>query len=219
MKLALFDMDGTLIDSQGHIVQSLSAAFAAIDRPAPSRAEILSQVGRSLPLFMRALAPGLEPEEEEQALNAYKASYKAMRERGVPPLFEGIADVLEAIHAQDDWLWGIATGASCRGLNAIAEGHALRLATRQCADDHPSKPDPSMVYAALQETGVSAVDAVVIGDTVFDMEMAAAAGVTALGVSWGYHRPMDLLDAGAVVVAETPADILVELQRMWGSNG
>ena len=67
----------------------------------------------------------------------------------------------------------------------------------QVADDHPSKPHPAMIRAALAETGVEAERAVMLGDTVFDIDMAAAAGVPSLGVAWGYHAGAALAEAGA----------------------
>jgi phosphoglycolate phosphatase len=85
---------------------------------------------------------------------------------------------------------GVATGKSRRGLDILLDKHGLRdyFITAQCADVHPSKPHPAMLQAALAETGIAAKNAVMIGDTQFDMEMAGAAGVHAIGVTWGYHE-------------------------------
>ena len=103
-------------------------------------------------------------------------------------------DVLDQLHAQPEVLLGVATGKSRRGLVSLMEGHQMEhmFVTQQCADDHPSKPHPSMVMTALAETGVAPEQAVMIGDTSFDMDMAKAAGVAALGVTWGYHSPASL---------------------------
>ncbi len=87
--------------------------------------------------------------------------------------------------------------------------------TMQVADDHPSKPHPSMVQAALDEAGVAAADAVMVGDTTFDMAMARAAGVEALGVGWGYHPPADLARAGAREVVSAYDALLPALDRIW----
>jgi phosphoglycolate phosphatase len=93
----------------------------------------------------------------------------------------------------------VATGKSRRGLDALISHHGLdgMFVTRQVADDHPSKPDPEMVFAALSETGVDRRAAVMIGDTTYDIEMARAAGVAAIGVAWGYHPVSALEAAGA----------------------
>ena len=112
---------------------------------------------------------------------------------------------------------GVATGKSRRGLDHILAAHALQgaFATCQVADDHPSKPHPSMVLAALAETGVDPSMAVMIGDTSFDMEMGRSAGVATLGVSWGYHPVADLLGAGATRVIDGFAALVPALDQMW----
>jgi phosphoglycolate phosphatase len=134
---------------------------------------------------------------------AYKDSYVALRAAkgaGSSPLYPGALAALQALRAHDTCLLGVATGKSRRGLDALFDSHALHgtFATEQVADHHPSKPHPSMVLAAMSETGVGPRDTVVIGDTVFDMEMAQAAGVRAIGVGWGYHAPADLGAATAI---------------------
>ena len=100
----------------------------------------------------------------------------------------------------------MATGKSDRGLQSCLSGHGViaSFATLQTADRHPSKPHPAMLEAALFEAGVAPRDAVMIGDTSFDMAMARAAGVRAIGVAWGYHTPAELIEAGAEAVAQTP---------------
>ena len=90
----------------------------------------------------------------------------------------------------------------------------------QTADRHPSKPHPSMVEQALADAGASPETTVVIGDTAFDMGMAANAGVTGIGAGWGYHDAAELLAAGATAVADAPLDVLDHLpgetERRYG---
>ena len=130
---------------------------------------------------------------------AYKASYMDARAAQPAPLYPGAEDLLRRLAARDDLLLAVATGKSRRGLRALLEHHGLEkiFVTCQVADDHPSKPSPSMVLAALSETGCHARQTVMIGDTSFDMEMGAAAGVATIGVSWGYHPVTELIGAGA----------------------
>jgi phosphoglycolate phosphatase len=111
------------------------------------------------------------------------------------------------------WVLGVATGMSDRGLAHVLEVNEISnlFSTLQTADRHPSKPHPSMAETALLETGADASDAVMIGDTVFDIEMAVNAGMRSLGVDWGYHPSEDLLSAGAELVARQPGDILEHL--------
>jgi len=205
LRLVIFDVDGTLVDSQADILASMRAAFASAGLEAPARAEILSIVGLSLPLAIAVLAPGIAPAPRVALVEGDKASYMGLRiEKGTPqssPLYPNTREVLEALHAQPETLLGIATGKSRRGLDKLLDGHEMRrlFVTQQCADDHPSKPHPAMIEAALSETGMPAHRAVMLGDTSFDMQMARAAGVTAIGVTWGYHDAARLRDAHHVI--------------------
>ncbi len=192
-RLVVFDVDGTLVNSQGDIVAAMHAAFAQAELAAPAREEILSIVGLSLDVAIPRLAPDAPAALHSQMVDWYKESY--MRLRGETPittsspLYPHALRVLQDLHLLPDTLLGVATGKSRRGLDKLLEGHNLRqyFVTQQVADHHPSKPHPSMLHAALGDTGVQARDAVMIGDTSFDMDMARAAGMRAIGVSWGYH--------------------------------
>ena len=218
LRLVIFDVDGTLVDSQGSIVAAMAAAFGAHGLPAPERAAILSIVGLSLDHAMLRLVPDLEPGARARLVDAYKEAYHAHRlEQGAAhaPLYPGTAEMLARLAEEPELLMGVATGKSRRGLDALMEAHGLEryFLTRQVADDHPSKPHPSMVQTALVETGVEAGDAVMVGDTSYDMDMARAAGVAGLGVSWGYHGPEALKDARAVI--HRIADLPPALDRIW----
>src|SRR5690606_20864312 len=106
-------------------------------------------------------------------------------------------------------LLGAATGKSRRGLRATFDSHDLHrhFSTLQCADDHPSKPHPSMLLAALAETGAAPGRAVMIGDTEYDIQMGRAAGMATIGVAWGYHAPARLSAAGADRLARDFAEL------------
>ena len=203
-KLAIFDVDGTLVDSQADILQAMAVAFAQAGLPAPPRAAVLAIVGLSLPQAIAALAPTADAPTLAHMEAAYKDAYAALRRGGsvdASPLYPGIAGLLDRLAARDDLLLGIATGKSRRGLDALLDSVDLRarFVTRQVADDHPSKPHPSMLLTALAETGVDAGDAVMIGDTEFDIAMARAAGIVPIAVGWGYHPPDRLTRAETIV--------------------
>ena len=211
LRLVVFDVDGTLVDSQADIVGSMAAAFTAEGLATPSRAEILTIVGLSLPQAMAVLAPDSDAQAQARLVAAYKDSYASLRRANgahSSPLYPGIAAMLERLGAQQDMLLAVATGKSRRGLDALMEVHGLRdhFISLQCADDHPSKPHPSMLHQAMWDAGVEAAQAVMIGDTSFDLDMARAAGMAGIGVTWGYH-PRDRLTPRAIALAETVAQL------------
>ena len=165
----------------------------------------------SLVEAMRALLPGRDDALHRQLAQAYKDAFFAMRSGGGledEPLFDGIAAVLATL-VEAGWVLGVATGKSDRGLAHVLAQHRIadRFVTLQTADRHPSKPDPAMLVAAMAEAGAAPATTVMIGDTSFDMTMARAAGVRAIGVAWGYHSPAELRDAGADIVADRVADL------------
>lgn len=209
MKLAIFDVDGTISDSQAHILAAMSEAFATLDLPAPAPEAVLSIVGLSLPVALATLAPERDAATQAALVAAYKQSYFVGRAAQPAPLYPGAKECLLHLAGRKDLLLGVATGKSRRGLEALIAHHGLTglFVTRQVADDHPSKPHPAMVMAALREAGVAAQDAVMIGDTTYDIEMGRAAGVATIGVSWGYHPVADLKRVGAGRIVESFAEL------------
>lgn len=205
VRLVIFDVDGTLVDSQGAIVAAMTAAFQAVGLPVPARTAILSIVGLSLDHAMFRLAPDLPEQRRARLVQGYRDAYHAQRiATGAAegsPLFPGAGEMLARLSAEDGMLLGIATGKSQRGLEALLEAHALTglFVTRQVADHHPSKPHPSMILTAMEEAGVGVAQTVMIGDTSFDMEMARAAQVLGIGVGWGYHDAARLAAAERII--------------------
>jgi phosphoglycolate phosphatase len=204
MKLIVFDIDGTLVDSQNLIVEAQGRAFAALKLPAPSREQALSVVGLSLVEAFHALTAGQGPCEE--LAKAYKDAWTQLRTESDfhDPLYPGAQDLLEELARRETCLLGVATGKSRAGVTRLFDryGWHNHFATVQTADDAPSKPAPDMFLRALAETGVEARDACMVGDTTFDMHMAHAAGAHAIGVGWGYHRHDKLTRAGAATIVE-----------------
>lgn len=206
LRLVIFDVDGTLIDSQAEIIAAMTAAFGGAGLAVPDRGQILAIVGLSLDVAMARLCPDLPASMQGQLVQAYKDAFVALRGADgageASPLYPGARAALDALGAQDDTLLAVATGKSRRGLDKMLARHGLqgRFHSEQVADFHPSKPHPSMILTALAETGVPPARAVMVGDTTFDMDMARAAGVRCIGVTWGYHpaarlRPDILIDS------------------------
>lgn len=207
VKLAIFDCDGTLVDGQASICEAMESAFVAANLPAPPRNAIRQIVGLSLPQALRHLAPDASDDQSAIAVEAYKDAFRSSRMQGrlQEPLYDGIAALLDQLKSAG-WELAVATGKSDRGLFSCLATHGLgdHFVSLQTADRHPSKPHPAMLEAALADAGAVAENAVMIGDTTFDMEMAGAANVRAIGVDWGYHTPQELTETGAEIVASSP---------------
>jgi phosphoglycolate phosphatase len=219
VKLVIFDCDGTLVDSQHVIVASMTDAFLSEGLEPPPREVVVGVVGLSLDIAVARLVPaGSDLARVERLADSYKAAFAARRRRPdhFEPLYDGVRATLERLAARDDVLLGIATGKSRRGVDAVLEREGLAgfFTTIQTADTHPSKPHPSMVLAAMSETGALPADTVMIGDTTYDIEMANGAGTGAIGVSWGYHPGEALHAAGAHHVSPDCAALEQALEQM-----
>lgn len=192
------------MDGQAAICAAMDVAFRHAGLTAPDHRNVRRIVGLSLPHAVRQLAPDAGPDAQAEVVAAYKQAYRQARVEGQleEPLFEGIGQLLRRLRSAG-WLLGVATGKSDRGLHACLQHHGLSdlFITLQTADRHPSKPHPAMLEAALFEAGAQPDQAVMIGDTTFDIEMARAANVRAVGVDWGYHAAQELSQAGAAEIA------------------
>ncbi|MFV0293134.1 MAG: HAD-IA family hydrolase [Paracoccus sp. (in: a-proteobacteria)] len=213
MKLVVFDVDGTLIDSQALIIGAMQIAFEEAGMVPPGREDVLSIVGLSLPVAIGRLVPDCSDEQCDVLAEGYRNAFLSRRAVNEAPLYPGARDCLDALFACDDLLLAVATGKSRRGLDAMLEHHGLEryFVSLQTADNHPSKPHPEMLLTACREAGVDAGKAMMIGDTDYDMDMAKAAGTGAIGVSWGYHPVERLQQAGVPVAGGFAA-----LQKMIG---
>jgi phosphoglycolate phosphatase len=216
MKLALFDCDGTLVDSAALIHGVMARTFVAFGHPRPAIESTKSIIGLTLDIAIARMQGKPHVDDEAVAMTAhYKKIY--MDVRGEPgmdvPLFDGIKPVIAALAARDDILIGAVTGKSRRGLVSVLETHGFtpHFIVSRTADDCPSKPHPAMVTECCDETGMNPADTVVIGDAIYDMQMAKAAGAKAIGVSWGYASVDDLIAAGADAIAHHPNDVLDHL--------
>lgn len=191
LRLVIFDVDGTLVDSQAEIMAAMTMAFASEGIAMPERQAVLSIVGLSLAEAFAVLCPTVTGDQQARLVAAYKDAFRHLRQdnQEMGPLFPGAREAIAALQAQDHTLLAVATGKSRRGLDKVLERHGLTgvFHSEQVADHHPSKPNPSMILTALNETGILPSRAVMLGDTTYDMDMARAAGIKKIGVTWGYH--------------------------------
>lgn len=220
LTLAVFDVDGTLIDSQKLIHAAMTAAFSDHGLPDPGLVATRAIIGLSLPEAIRRLVPDLPDNRVAPLVQGYKDSFVALRAQSggeeTAPLFPGVADMLDRLAQRPETLLGIATGKARRGLDHMFDAHPIghHFVTLQTADAHPSKPHPSMLEAAMRDTGVPAKNSAMVGDTSFDMRMARNAGMAAIGVRWGYHDPDEMLAAGAQHIAEDMDDLCDAVARL-----
>jgi phosphoglycolate phosphatase len=217
LKLIIFDIDGTIVDSQHMICAAMQQAFAAHAIVCPPRDKLLSIVGLSLPDAFERLGEGAPDFPVATLVTQYKDAFFALRQADEhrEPLYPGAAETIAALAREPDVLLGIATGKSQRGVRTVLGRHDLLqlFSVIKTADDAPSKPHPGMVLDAMRETDVGPAHTVVIGDSIYDMEMARGAGADAIGVSWGYHPPASLQRSGARIVVDDYAALRAELAK------
>jgi phosphoglycolate phosphatase len=187
------------------ICAAMQRAYDAHDIVCPPRERVLSIVGLSLREAFDNLGEGEEDFPVAGMIERYKEAFFELRHSPAhqEPLYPGARDAVLGLAGRADCLLGIATGKSQRGVRAILTHHDLlsHFATIKTADDAPSKPHPGMILEAMREAGASPRDTIMIGDTSYDMQMARAAGVHAIGVNWGYHPHASLEQSGAAEVA------------------
>ena len=203
------------------ILTAMGQAFGAHGIALPEREVLLSVIGLSLVEAFTKLGEGLEGFPAESLANHYRDAFHAMRAPGSPvePLYPGAAEAIAALAQRGDVALGIATGKSQRGARLVLGHHGLleHFITIKTADDAPSKPHPEMVRAAMQDAGAEPENTIVVGDTVYDIEMARAAGASGIGVTWGYHPRAALEGVGAVAVIDRFAHLVPALERIWAT--
>lgn len=217
LKLVLFDCDGTLVDSQHGIVTAMTSAWRAWGLGDPDPAAVRRVVGLPLVDGIARLLPEAGPDDHGALARLYKQAFFDQRIKGAheEPLFPGIREAIDTLD-REGALLGVATGKSRRGLVATLERHGLldRFVTLQTSDDGPGKPHPGMVFRALSAVGADGANAVMIGDTTFDIVMARNAGIASVGVVWGYHAPDELTVAGADRIVTHGRDIPAAISHL-----
>lgn len=215
-QLILFDCDGTLTDSHGLIVEAMQAAFLGAGLAEPAAGDVDRVIGLSL----RGAVCGLLDEDVlqnacliERIMQGYREYYLKLEEQ--VRLFPDVRETLQALRDRGYWL-GVVTGKSRAGLQRVLDSFDLdqMFLVLRTADCTHSKPDPAMVLECMDELGVTAAQTTVVGDALLDMQMAAAAGVKAIGVSFGVADGEALREAGAAMIVHQFRELLVHFPRL-----
>jgi len=220
MRLVLFDVDGTIVDSAAHIVDTAQFVFRQKGLREPTDPEVRGIIGLNLEIAVHRLRPEITEDEAEELAQDYRDHFNNKIENGLieEQLYDGAIAAIETLAGQDETFLGIATGKRLRGVERLFKdwGFGHHFHTLQTPDNNPSKPHPGMIQTAMSDTGVELRKTVMIGDTSYDMAMAKSAGVNAIGVNWGYHDHSTLRESGADVVIDHYHQLLDAIDELTG---
>lgn len=219
LKLAIWDMDGTIVDSREVIQTAMVRAFESVGLKPPTYEQTRKIVGLGLQEAVTHLAP--DHNDIAGLTEAYRQAFIARRTESdfKEPLYDGAIETLDRL-ANDGWLIAMATGKSHRGIRAIFEMHPLEqyFDTIWCADDGPGKPHPHMCLEAMKALGAAPHQSLIIGDAVHDIRMGLNAGIHTLGVSWGFGEAHELEAVGAHQVHHDFATLNASLDAFAKNN-
>jgi len=200
LRVVAFDLDGTLLDSVNSIVNGVITCWDACGFPVPDKEQIRRIIGLPWEESIRELLPGAGENEFAQikAYHAEVANGVRPRPESQELVFPGIIEVLDQIDLSG-YLLSVITSRSSGRLHELLDYNGIgeRFIILKTTDNGPGKPSPFLMNQMLSELGIDKKDAVMVGDTTFDMLMARNAGTTAIGVTWGVHEAKELSEAGA----------------------
>ena len=218
LRLALFDYDGTIVDSAIMIVEGAIAAFRICGLPDPDPAKVRENIGKPLAIALdEYMPPGFNVTPNEIS-EAYRSWYAEQGRLGLQnePLYPGVVELLKELKS-NDWLIGIATNKSRIGLtNGLAKHNLsdmfdITLST----DENIAKPNPAMAIRAMNELGVDKNYCVMIGDTINDIGLGVNAGIVSIGVTWGYNDKNLLSLAGADYLVDDANQLSVLMKKLF----
>ncbi|MCA9219555.1 MAG: HAD-IA family hydrolase, partial [Planctomycetales bacterium] len=185
--------------------------------PQPPPDQIPGAMGLSLDKALHTLFPDVPADLLADIDRIYRETFYRWRMTPgqLEPLFDGVQEAVQSF-MDAGYVLGIATGKARRGVDALLDGHALTdaFSTIQTADSSPSKPNPDMLLRAMADVGASPGQTVMIGDTIYDIQMARAAQTIALGVGWGNHPANELQGAGAHALVDRMPQLLHAVERL-----
>ena len=218
LKLALFDYDGTIVDSAIMIVEGAIAAFSMCGLPDPDPKKVRENIGKPLAVALDLYMPPGYDITPEQISEAYRDWYAEQGRLGLQnePLYSGMIDLLYELKA-NNWLIGVATNKSRIGLiNGLAKHNIsdifdITLTT----DENTPKPDPAMALKAINELNIDKRRCVMIGDTINDIGLGVNAGIQSIGVTWGYNEKDLLVSAGATYLVNNSSELSKLMKKIF----
>ena len=218
LKLALFDYDGTIVDSAGMIVQGAIEAFRMCGLPDPDPQKVRENIGRPLAVALDVYMPPGYSVTPEQISEAYRSWYAEQGRLGLQnePLYPGMVELIHELKS-NDWLIGIATNKSRIGLtNGLAKHNLSNIFDITLStDENIAKPNPAMALRAMKELGVEEKYSVIIGDTINDIGLGVNSGITSIGVTWGYNNRKLLTSAGANHLVDNAQDLSKLMNKLF----
>ncbi len=188
--LIIFDWDGTIINSEAHIIHAMQMAIFDEGLVLPSEQKIRHIIGLSLSRAIETLFPGISEETNNRVADSYREHFfsESTSTSSVSELFDGVADVIKDLHAHGYYL-AVATGKGRQGLNLALRHSGLEpfFHVTRCADETRSKPDPLMLNEILTDLDLHSSKAIMVGDTSYDMEMANNIQMDSVAVTYGMH--------------------------------
>ena len=217
-KLVIMDLDGTLVDSQEFIISATTVAFRDEGLKVPKRENILSIIGLSLTEAFRVLNKDLNEKQIKKLTSRFKNCYNTFnQEQLISPLYKNAKNFLENLNRNEEIILAIATGKGLKGLLQILKAHNLEsfFSKLQTSDFYPSKPDPTMLVSLMKTLKIKTEDAVMVGDTDFDVSMAHRAGIKSIGVLWGYHSISRIKLMKPTAIVENFADLEQKINELF----
>ena len=211
-ELLIFDWDGTLMDSAGVIVACIQAASRDMGLPEPSREAASHIIGLGLRQALETLFPDLPEHEHPVLADHYRRHY--LGQDAAIPLFEGARELIVDLHGGGHTL-AVATGKARRGLARAFEHTGLEpyFHASRTADETHSKPHPAMIEELLDQLMFEPEQALMIGDTTHDLEMARNAGIASLAAGYGAHPPENLSDLSPLAVCRSFSELAAWLKQ------
>lgn len=216
--LIVFDWDGTLMDSEAKIVGCMLAAATEAGLAPPQREDARGVIGLALREAVTTLFPGIDDASRERIIERYRHHY--LVGSTIPSeLFAGVKEMLQALSSQG-YFMAVATGKGRRGLDQVMDEQGVRhlFDYTRCADETRSKPHPQMLWEIMDRLGVAPAETLMVGDTDYDLLMAANAGVPALAVGYGVQSRARLLACGPLGCVDSIAELSEWLFALGGAE-